>query len=71
MLELGRIATFNVTKGWIRIDDSFVTKVLERHQVLGLVKPIEPAAAKSQRAKILVYDIQQLLGFGQSVMRSY
>lgn len=61
MLPLRRVAALRIAKGWIGIDNAFVTQVLQCHQILGLIQPIKPTTAKRQRSKILVDDVQQLL----------
>ena len=67
MFVLGSVAALDITQRWIRINDSDVTKIFERDEILGLVKSIEPSAAKRKRAKVLVDNRQQLSRFGNPV----
>ena len=62
VLELGCDAPLGVTERRVRVDDAQVTQVLQRHQVLALAQPVQPAATEGQRAKVLVDHIQQMLG---------
>ena len=66
MLKLGCIAAFNVTEWRVGLYNSWVTQVLQCHQVLGLSQTVQPAATESQSAKVIVDDIQEMLGFWQS-----
>ena len=61
MLKLGGVASLHVAKWRIRIDDSLVAQVLERHQVLGLIQAVQPASAESERSEVLVDHVQKLL----------
>jgi len=40
MFKLSRIAALDIAERRVRVDDSFVTKVFESHQVLALVQTI-------------------------------
>ena len=62
VLVLGRVAALDVAERRVRLHDVLLTEVLERHQVLGLAEPVQPAAAERQRAEVLVDDVEQLFG---------
>jgi len=61
VLELSSVTAFNVTQGWIRVNDAKITQVLQRNQVFALVESIEPSATERKCAKVPVDDRQQLL----------
>jgi len=66
VLELGRVATLDVTERRIGLHDALVTEILERHEVAVLVQAIEPSPTKGERSEILVDHVEKLLGFGQT-----
>ena len=67
VLELSRVASFNVAQRRVRIDDAFIAQILEGHQVLGLSESVEPTATEGQRTEVLIDDAQQLFRFSQPV----
>ena len=54
MFKLGSVTALDVAQRRIRIHNSDVTKILQRDEILGLIKSIEPSATESKRAKVLV-----------------
>ena len=64
MFKLCSVAALGVTQWWVGVNDAHVTQVLQGYEVFGLTQAIKPTPAESQRAKVLVDDIQKLLGLG-------
>ena len=46
MLVLSRVAALDVAERGVGLDDLLLAEVFERHQVLGLAEPVQPAAAE-------------------------
>lgn len=67
VFKLSRVTAFSVTQRWVRVDDAQVTQVLQCHQVFGFAQTVEPATAECQCAKVLIDNIQQMLGPWQPV----
>lgn len=65
VLKLSGVAAPCVTEGGVGVHDAQVAQVLQGHQVLALTQTVQPASAESQRAKVLVDDVQQVLRSGQ------
>jgi hypothetical protein len=63
VLELSSVASLNVTKRRIGIDDSNITQILQCHQVFAFSQSVQPSATEGQCAEILVDDVQKMLGF--------
>lgn len=61
VLELSGVAALCVAEGRVGVHDAQVAQVLQGHQVLALAQAVQPAAAKRQRAEVLVDDVQQML----------
>lgn len=65
VFKLSRVAALAVAQWGVGVHDAQVAQVLQSHQVLALAQAVQPAAAKCQRAKILINDVQQVLCSGQ------
>lgn len=65
VLELSSVAALGVAQRRVGVHDAQVAQVLQRHQVLALAQAVQPAAAKRQRAEVLIDDVQQVLRSGQ------
>mmetsp|Transcript_21513 Transcript_21513/g.36891 ORF Transcript_21513/g.36891 Transcript_21513/m.36891 type:complete len:201 (-) Transcript_21513:1009-1611(-) len=61
VLELGDVAALDVAQRRVRLDDAGVHEVLQRHQVLGLPKPVQVATTEGEGVEVLVDGVQQLL----------
>lgn len=64
MLILRRVTPFHIAQRRIRINHAHIAQILQRHQVLRLASPIQPASTKRQRSKMFSYSTQQTLRFG-------
>lgn len=71
MLVLGGVAALDVAERRVWVDDAKVTEVLQSHQVLALAQAVQPAAAERQRPKVLIDDVEQMLGPGESAAHSH
>lgn len=65
VLKLSRVAALSVAQRGVGVHDAQVAQVLQRHQVLALAQAVQPAAAERQRAKVLVDDVEEVLGSRQ------
>lgn len=60
MLVLSGVTALDVAEGRVRVYDAEVAQILQGHQVLAFAQAVHPAAAKRQRAKVLIDHIQQM-----------
>lgn len=65
VLKLSRVAALGVAQRGVGVHDAQVAQVLQRHQVLALAQTVQPAAAERQCAKVLVDDVEEVLGSRQ------
>jgi hypothetical protein len=61
VLVLRHVRTRHVHQWRVRLDDTVVAQVLERHEVFSLADAIQKSAAKRQRAEVSVWVIGQCL----------
>lgn len=67
MFKLSCVTAFSVTQRRVWVNYAKVTQVLQCHQVFGFTQTVKPATAECQRAKVLIDNIQQMLGPWKSV----
>lgn len=66
VFKLSCVAALAVAQRGVGVHDAQVAQVLQSHQVLALAQAVQPTAAERQRSKILIDDVEQMLGSGQS-----
>lgn len=66
VFKLSCVAALAVAEWGVGVHDAQVAQVLQSHQVLALPQAVQPTAAEGQRSKVLIDDVQQVLGPGQS-----
>lgn len=63
VLELRRVAAFDVAQRRVRIDHVGFDETLQRQQVFALAESVQPATAERQCAEVLADRVVQLLRF--------
>lgn len=61
MFKLRCVTSFDVTQRRIRINDSGIAQILQRHEIFGFSETIDPTTAECEGAEVFCDQMKELL----------